>query len=487
MGQRVVVIGAGVGGLATAALLARDGDEVTVIEKNEQAGGRASMLERDGFRFDMGPSWYLMPDVFERFFQQMGTTTADHLKLRRLSPHYRLFFADGTHVDITGDLARDKLLFEQLEPGSAARFEQYLAEAKQKYDVSLRSILYRNLSWRDFSDPELQAQGRNLHVFESMEHYVRRFFRAEKMHQILQHTLLFLGGTPQTTPALYSLMTHVDFGLGVWYPDGGIYEVINALVRIGQQHGVRYLYNAPVTQIEVTSGRVTAVHSGAQRLPADVVVSNADYHHTETLLSDQRQRQFGDFYWRRRSLAPSAFILYLGVKGTLPTLAHHNLLFSKEWDTHFRQLVKHPVWPMQPSLYLCVPSKTDPTVAPPDHENVFILVPVASGLYETDQSRAEYADHILHYIETQLNIGIRHRIVTQQIFSVSDFASRYNSYQGSALGLAHTVWQSSIFRPPNRSKRVPNLYFVGANTTPGIGVPMCLISAQVVRDRLRAT
>lgn len=483
-----MIIGAGVGGLATAALLARDGHDVTVIEKNEQPGGRASLLDKDGFCFDMGPSWYLMPDVYERFFQAMGTTTADHLKLTHLAPHYRIFFdSDGTHVDITGDLDKDKALFEQIEPGSAAQFDRYLAEGKVKYDLSVESILYRNItSIFDFLSKDIRDKGRDLQVFESMQNYVGRFFHTQKMQQIIQYTLVFLGGIPRNTPALYSLMSHVDFNLGVWYPDGGIYAVIQALVALGKQHGVRYVYNQPITQIEVQNGRAVAVHSADQRYPADDVISNADYQHTETLLSEPSKRQYSDRYWKRRTLAPSAFILYLGIRGSLPELAHHNLLFSRDWDSHFRDLSSAPAWPKLPSLYICNPSKTDPHVAPPDHENLFVLVPVAAGLSEDAQSREQYAEYVLDYIERGMKISLKDRIVVKELFSVTDFVQRYNSQRGTALGLAHTLRQTTLFRPPNKSRRLPNLYFVGGNTNPGIGVPMCLISAHLVRDRMRA-
>ncbi|MEP7288318.1 MAG: phytoene desaturase family protein, partial [Chloroflexota bacterium] len=475
--KRVLVLGAGVGGLASAALLAKEGYDVTVIEKNEQPGGRASLLERDGFRFDMGPSWYLMPDVYERFFQQMGATTADYLKLTHLSPHYRIFYADGQSVDITGDLERDKALFEQIEPGSAAQFDRYLAESKTKYDVSIRSILYKNITLCDFMSKELRDSGRDLHVFRSMQNYVASFFKTEKLQQIIQYTLVFLGGIPKNTPALYSLMSHIDFNLGVFYPDGGIHAVINALVALGEQHGVKYIYNQPVTSIDAHEGRVTSVHCGDTMYAADWVISNADYRHTETLLSDPTKRQYSERYWQQRTLAPSAFIMYLGVKGELPQLAHHNLLFSPDWDGHFRELSTAPAWPHMPSLYICVPSKTDSHVAPPGYENLFVLVPVAAGLTETEESRQQYADSMLDYIERSLGLALRDRLVVKEIFSVSDFATRYNSLRGTALGLAHTIWQSALFRPANKSRRLPNLFFVGANTTPGIGVPMCLISA----------
>ncbi len=486
--RRVVIIGAGVGGLASAALLAKDGYDVTVIEKNEQPGGRASLLEIDGFCFDMGPSWYLMPDVYERFFQAMGATTADYLQLTRLAPHYRIFFdADGSAVDITGDLDKDKALFEQIEPGSAAQFDRYLAEGKTKYDVSVESILYRNItSPRDFMAKDIRDKGRDLNLFASMQNYVGRFFHTLKMQQIIQYTLVFLGGIPRNTPALYSLMSHVDFNLGVWYPEGGMYAVTRALVALGEKYRVRYVYNQPVTRLELQNGRVTTVHTNDHAYNADWVISNADYQHTESLIPDRRKRQYGDRFWRRKALAPSAFILYLGVRGGVPELVHHNLVFSRDWDRHFRELSDRPAWPELPSLYVCAPSKTDSHVAPPGDENLFVLVPVAAGLTEDATSREAYADHILDYIERSMSIYIKDRLIVKQIFSVSDFQKRYNSQRGTALGLAHTLWQSSLFRPTNKSRRVPNLFFVGANTNPGIGVPMCLISAHLAHDRLCA-
>jgi phytoene desaturase len=484
--KRIVIIGSGVGGMGAAALLAKDGYRVTVLEKNEQLGGRASLLEKDGFLFDMGPSWYLMPDVFERFFKAMGATTSDFFNLVRLKPHYRIFHADGTYSEISGNLEQDKALFERIEPGSAAAFERYLAEARVKYEVSVDAILYRNFikPW-DFLAKDVRDKGRQLQVFESMERYVKRYFKTEKMQQIVLYTLVFLGGIPHNTPALYSLMAHVDFNLGVWYPEGGLIMIPRALRQLGERYGVEYRCNEPVTRIEVNDGRATVVHTTGGSYPADLVISNADYAYTETLLPPER-RQFSQRYWNTRTLAPSAFILYLGVRGEIPQFVHHNIIFGPDWTKHFREIADRPGWPETPSLYVCNPSKTDPTVAPAGYENLFVLVPIASGLQETPGSRRAYGDFVLDYIEQTAGVALKDRIVVREEFSVSDFASRYHSLRGTALGLAHTLRQSSLFRPPNRSRKVSNLYFVGANTNPGIGVPMCLISAHLVRDRIES-
>ncbi len=483
--KRAIVIGSGAGGMGAAALLAKDGYRVTVLEKNEQPGGRMSLLQKEGFTFDMGPSWYLMPDVYERFFEAMSANVSDYLKLTRLDPHYRIFHADGSYSEITGDLDADKALFERIEPGAAAAFERYLAEAKVKYDISVKAILYRNFTkpW-DFLTKDMRDSGRQLQVFQSMERYVRRYFKTEKMQQIVLYTLVFLGGIPRNTPALYSLMAHVDFNLGVWYPDGGMIAVTRALQALGEKHGVEFHCNEPVTRIETDGKRVTAVQTALGRYKADVIVSNADYAHTETLLDNAKTRQFTPRYWERRTLAPSAFILYLGVRGELPQLVHHNILFGPDWTAHFRDIADHPGWPRTPSLYICNPNKTDASVAPPGHENLFVLVPVASGLTETPESRRAYGDFVIGYVEKTLGVSFADRIVLREDFSVPDFAARYNSLRGTALGLAHTLRQSSLFRPPNRSPKLANLYYVGANTNPGIGVPMCLISAHLVRDRI---
>lgn len=499
--KTAIVIGAGVGGLATAALLAKDGYHVTVLEKNEQAGGRASQLKKQGFTFDMGPSWYLMPDVFEKFFHNFGYSVSDFLKLQRLSPQYRIFFADKTQVEITGEWEKDAALFESLEPGSSQKLKEYLALSKEKYDLSMNGFLYHNMdNLLDMMTPSVMKSGQKLDVFQSMHNYVGRFFKTEKLQQIIQYTLVFLGGAPKNTPALYSLMSHIDFNLGVWYPKGGMYQIINAMVKLGLEYQVEYRYNSAVTRLEVTSqpqqglagklGKtkqiISAVYVGKKKYTADVIVSNADYAFTETLLSDQRAADYGPNYWRKKTLAPSAFLLYLGIKGKLPTLVHHNLYFGQNWTHHFEEIFSKPTWPKAPSIYLNKTSYADPTVAPKGHEALFVLVPVAAKLSETAFHKQAYANHIIGYLEDKLNIKLKDRIVFQEIFSVTDFEKRYHSYGGTALGLAHTLLQTAIWRPRNQSRKIKNLFYVGANTAPGIGVPICLISAELVRQRVRS-
>jgi len=483
---RVVVIGGGIGGLGTACLLGRSGYEVTLLEKNERVGGRANLLEDAGFRWDMGPSWYLMPDVFEAFFDLLGEKVGDHLRLRRLSPSYRIFFEDGDVVDMTGDLEADAETFERYEPGAGARLREYLRLSEYQYQVAMSQFVPRNYdSIFEFFNPMLLLKGSSLHVFERMEDYVSRYFSHPKLRQIIQYTLVFLGSSPYTTPALYNIMSHVDFNLGVWYPEGGIYEIVRVLERLARESGVEIVTSCPAEAIVVEGGRVSGVSTPRGIYRADVVVSNADFYHTETRLLPPRYRSYSERYWRRRTLAPSAFIIYLGVRGELPQLLHHNLYFCEDWRTNFAQIFDRPEYPRNPSVYVCCPSRTDPSVAPAGHENLFVLVPIAPGLPDNDEIRRSYAARVLGLLSEKLDIpDLRERVVVQHTFSRRDFEERYNSYRGSALGLAHTLSQSAVFRPSNRSRKVRGLFYVGANTNPGIGMPMCLISAELAWRRV---
>lgn len=485
--QNILIVGAGFGGLAAAALLAKDGHQVTVLEKNEQPGGRASSLVADGFRFDMGPSWYMMPEVFERFFREFGKTTSDYFKLFPLKPQYRVFFGDKTQLDITGDIHKDKQTFEKLEPGFSKKFDTYLAESKLKYEISMKSVLYRNMnSLFDLVNLDMMRLGAKMRIFQPMHNYIMRFFRHPKIQQILEYNLVFLGCSPKNAPSLFSLMAHVDFNLGVWYPEGGISSLVHAVEALGKEYGVTYAYNTPARQFVVKNGRITSVVTSSKTYTTDLVISNADYQFTESILSDQSLRTYSEMYWTRKVMTPSAFLLYLGVKGKIPKLEHHNLYFGDDWEKHFEEVFTHPRWPIDPSIYINKASQTDNTVAPKGHENIMVLVPVAPGLEETESWKTHYAEYIIDFIEQKLEINLKKHIVFQKAFSVTDFAERYNSYQGNALGgLAHTLFQSAIWRPNNFSQKIPNLFFVGANTVPGIGVPPAFISAHLVHDRIK--
>ncbi len=486
--QKAIVIGSGIGGLGVAALLAQDGYEVQIFEKNEQVGGRMSVFEADGFRFDMGPSWYLMPEVFARFFSLLGERIEDYLTLKKLTPSYRIFFKDTGRVeDFYSDINRDKQTFDRIESGAGASLEAYLKQSKIAYDISMQEFLYKNYdSIFDFFTWNMMTKGRKLSVFSSMHAYVSRYFSNEYLQKVIEYQLVFLGSSPYNTPSLYRLMNHIDFDLGVFYPEGGIYAVIQALAKIARARGVEIMTDMPVHQIRVEQGRATGVLlANGSFVEADLVISNADYAFTEKHLLDKKDRTYSDAYWDSRVMAPSAFILYLGIKGRIPSLQHHSLIFSKDWKQNFKEIFDDPRWPSDPSLYLCAPSVTDPTVAPPDHENVFILVPIPSGLSYTPADLAHYEDKILRTMSEVCQIpDLQERIVFKKSFSVKDFEERYNAFKGTALGFAHTLTQTAIFRPNNISKKVKGLYYVGAGTNPGIGMPICLISAELAWQRI---
>ena len=482
----VVVIGGGFGGLAAAALLAKDGKRVVVIEKNKLMGGRANLLKAKGFQFDMGPSWYMMPDVFEKFFAEFDKKPSDYLDLVKLDPQYRIIFPDKTHVDMRPDLKHNKAVFEKIEKGAGKRLQDYLDEARIKYELSVRTVLYKNVdSIFDFFSWDLLKNGRMLRPFDSMQNYVAEFFKSEKLQQIIQFTLVFLGGAPHNMPALYSLISHVDFTMHTSYPMGGMFKVVEAFVKVGKKHGVEYLPETPALALITKDGKITGVRTKNGVIHCNAVVANADMAHLEKLLDDPSLRMYDEKYWQSRVFAPSAFLMYLGVKGSVPELQHHNIFFGKNWIEHFREIFEKPSWPKDPSIYLNVPSITDPAVAPKGHHTIMILVPVACGLDETAASKEEYGEYILQYLEEKAGIKLKKKIVYKSIFSVTDFQSAYNSYAGNALGgVAHTLMQTGPFRPPNKHKKIKNLFFSGAGTVPGIGVPSAIISGHLVRDRV---
>ena len=506
-GRSAVVVGGGFGGLSTACYLADAGADVTVLEKNEQLGGRASRLEADGFRFDTGPSWYLMPDVFERFFGHFGRSPEEYYSLTRLDPHYRVFFKDseelrssddssgrgprehGDRIDLRPDVEANKETFESYEAGAGEALDAYLRESKRNYEAGMEQFVYEDRPrLRDYLTADVARNARGLSLLGSMQDHVEEYFDHPKLQQIVQYSLVFLGGAPTNTPALYNLMSHVDFNLGVYYPDGGIGGVVDGIAELGRELGVEFRTDAPVSAIRGRRGGFavrTEGEAGETYLP-DLVVSDADYAHTEQELLPPEKRQYDADYWESRTYAPSAFLLYLGVEGAVEPLAHHTLVLPTDWEEHFATIFEEPRWPDDPAYYLCVPSKTDDSVAPEGHSNLFALVPVAAGLDDDEATRERFRGLVLDDIAENTGVELRDRIVFEERFSVADFAERYNSARGSALGMAHTLRQTGPFRPPRVSSAVDGLYFAGSYTAPGIGVPMCLISGLLTAERMGA-
>lgn len=486
MPKKIIIIGSGFGGLSAAAFLAADGHDVIVLEKNQQAGGRAMTWEKNGFRFDMGPSWYTMPDVVEKFFNEFGEKPSDYYNLIRLSPSYRVFFGSDDIVDLPSSLEEIYALFDKLEENGAEKLKKFLNQAKYQYEVALDSFLYKEYrSLFDMFNWRMIKEGSKLHIFDNMERFAGRFFKTEKAKKLLQYTLVFLGGAPKKTPALYALMAYIDYELGIWYPQGGIVKMVEAIKNLAEKKGAKFIFEAEVSNIVVENGQAKGVQVGDKFYAADIIVANADYPHVELKLLPEKYRSYSKKYWQKKTIAPSAFLLYLGINTKIPQLDHHNLLLHNDWVNHFDKIFDNPGWPDKPSSYLNCTSKTDPSVAPEGKETLFLLVPIAANLPDTPEIRAEYTDKILSDIEKVIKFPIRKHIEVSRSVSLNDYASLYNAYQGTALGLSHTLWQTAFFRPKQRSSKISNLFFTGQYTHPGIGMPITLISSQIVRDIIR--
>jgi phytoene desaturase len=505
-GQSIAVIGGGISGLATAALLATEGHSVTVLEKHGVLGGRARSWGEDGFRFDAGPSWYLMPEVIDHYFRLLGTSAEEQLDLEKLDPGYRLLsqgFSDP--VDVPADRARVVKLFDQLEAGAGTRLEKYLDSAAETYTMATRRFLYSTF---DSLAPLLTADvlsrlprlGRLL--LEPLHSYARRHVSDPRLQQILEYPAVFLGTSPFSAPSMYHLMSHLDLDDGVLYPMGGFARLVEAIERLARSAGVAIEPHAEVLEIEtvpsnarrrpaaVRGVRYRSGDGNEQSLEADVVVSAADLHHTETSLLPRRLQTYPERYWSRGTAGPSALLLYLGVRGSLPQLQHHTLLFTADWEENFRAIFgKDTFIPAPASMYVCKPSATDPAVAPEGHENVFVLVPLPAdpALGGGGDERLErVADSVLAQLAEWARIpDLAERIVLRRTYGPADFERDYHSWNGTSLGPAHTLKQSAFFRAGNASRKIQGLYYAGASTIPGIGIPMCLISAELVVKRLR--
>jgi len=479
--QKIAIIGSGFSGLSAACFLAKAGAEVTVIEKHDQPGGRARMLEAEGFRFDMGPSWYWMPDVFERFFASFGKKTSDYYQLTRLDPSYRVFWEDEI-MDVPADYAALQHLFETLEPGSGKKLSEYLAGAQYKYEVGINKLVYKpGRSLTEFADFELFRGLLKLQVFSSARKHIRKYFQHQKLRQLLEFPLLFLGAMPAETPALYSLMNYADMKLGTWYPLGGMHEVVRAMHQLAESLGVKFQFNQNAKSIELNAeGKATAVLTETGRFEADVMVGSADYHFIETQLLSEAHRSYSDEFWESRTMAPSCLIYYIGTNKKIEGLQHHSLFFDVDFDDHANDIYKQPAWTKDPLFYVCCPSKTDATVAPEGCENLFILIPSAPGLAENEELRQHYFDLVIDRLEKRTGQKIADSIIYKKSYAYSEFVSDYNAFKGNAYGLANTLMQTAILKPSLKSKKVKNLFYTGQLTVPGPGVPPSIISGEVV-------
>ena len=486
MKKNIVVIGAGFAGLAAASCLAKAGHIVTLVEKNSTPGGRARAFNAGGFLFDMGPSWYWMPDVFEDYFGLFGHTPADFYELQRLDPSYRVFFGKEDSVDVPAAMQELYSLFNSLEPGAGEALQSFLQQAAYKYEVGMRKLVYKpGRSLKEFMSLRLLLDVLKLDVFKSLHAHARKFFRHPQLLQIVEFPVLFLGATPQNTPALYSLMNYADMGLGTWYPMGGMHKIVEGMVKVAEEQGVKIITDCPVHEITVENGIASKVVTAKGDFKADVVVAGADYHHVEQELLEPRWRSYGAGYWKKRTMAPSSLLFYLGINKKLNNLHHHNLFFDKDFGQHAREIYEEPSWPSDPLFYACVPSKTDASVAPEGKENLFLLVPVAPGLEDTEEIREHYYSRIMKRLESLTGQSVADSVVFKRSYAHQDFIGDYNAFRGNAYGLANTLRQTALLKPSLKSKRVKNLYYTGQLTVPGPGVPPSLISGQVVAGEIQ--
>ena len=485
--KNIVVIGSGFAGLSTACFLAKAGFAVTVVEKQATPGGRARQLIQDGFMFDIGPSWYWMPDVFERFFNEFGKKVSDYYSLDRLDPSYRIYWQDG-EMNVPANYNELKNLFESIEQGSGVQLDKFLAEANYKYQVGINKLVHKpGQSITEFLDWDVIKGVFKLDVLTNMKKHVGKYFKNPKLQQLMEFPVLFLGALPQNTPALYSLMNYADIKLGTWYPQGGMYKIVEGMYSLANELGVKFEFNSDVQQIDVVDGKAKSItyNQTNQQLPitvsADVVISAADYHFTETKLLPEKSRTYSNEYWNKRTMAPSCLLYYIGVNKKLKNILHHTLFFDTDFGLHGKEIYDSPAWPTDPLFYVSATSVTDKTTAPIGSENLFFLIPVASGLQgDTEELRDKYFDKIVQRFEEKIGEKIIDNIIYKKSYSVSNFVHDYNSFRGNAYGLANTLMQTAVLKPSCKSKKVINLFYTGQLTVPGPGVPPSLISGEVV-------
>lgn len=483
--NRAVVIGSGFAGLSAACFLAKGGAKVTVLEKHSIPGGRARQFSNGGFTYDMGPSWYWMPDAFERFFEKFGKTPADYYTLKRLDPSYTVFY-DKSAMDIPADYKKLQELFESIEPGSSLKLDRFLEGAAYKYKVGMQKLVYKpGLSVWEFMDAEVFKGLFKLDLFSSMKTHIGNYFKDERLRQLLEFPVLFLGALPEKTPALYSLMNYADICLGTWYPDGGMYKIVEGMYQLAISLGVEFKFNTEALHIDVNNKKAVAVQTESQSFLADVVVGAADYHYIETELLSSEYQSYSSSYWDSRDLAPSSLIFYLGLNKKLTNIQHHSLFFDVSFDTHAKAIYGNPQWPENPLFYVSCTSLTDASVAPQGCENLFILIPLATDLADdTPERRVDYLDLVIERMEVRLGQKIKDSIIFQKSFAGTEFKSEYHAFKGNAYGLSNTLMQTANLKPSIKSRKVTNLYYAGQLTLPGPGVPPALVSGELVATQI---
>ena len=479
MNKNIAIIGSGFSALSASCYLAQAGHTVSIFEKNDTVGGRCRQFKKEGFTFDIGPSWYWMPDIFDKFFAEFGKKTSDYYQLDKLSPAYKIFFKDD-NITIGDTLDKICLEFERIEPGSSIPLKKFIKKASENYDIAINKVVLKpGISPLELITPETAM--RVDQFFKTISREVRKNFKNPKLISTLEFPVLFLGAKPSKTPSFYNFMNYADFGLGTWHPKGGMYEIIKAMQSLAESLGVVIKTNSPITKINVANKKATSIVVNNQILEFDVVLSGADYHHSETLL-DETHRQYSEKYWSKKTFAPSSLLFYIGFDKKLNNVQHHNLFFDTNFEAHAEEIYDNPQWPSDPLFYANFPSTTDSSMAPKDCETGFFLIPIAPGIEDTPEIRAQYLDIILTRFEKLTKQNVKNNIIFKESFCVKDFIKDYNSYKGNAYGMANTLLQTAFLRPKLKSKKVNNLYFTGQLTVPGPGVPPALISGKLVAE-----
>lgn len=479
MGKNIAIIGSGFSALSASCYLAQSGHNVTIFEKNSTVGGRCRQLKKEGFTFDIGPSWYWMPDIFDKFFADFNKKTSDFYQLDKLSPAYKIFFKDD-EITIGDTLEKICIEFERIEKGSSVPLKKFINKAATNYDIAINKVVLKpGISPLELVTPETIM--RVDQFFKTISRDVRKNFKNPKLISTLEFPVLFLGAKPNKTPSFYNFMNYADFGLGTWHPKGGMYEIIKAMSSLAESLGVTIKTDSPVAKINVLDKKATAIIVGNQTLQFDVVLSGADYHHSETLL-DIKHRQYSEKYWSKKTFAPSSLLFYIGFDKKLNNVQHHNLFFDTNFETHAEEIYDNPSWPKDPLFYANFPSITDHSMAPEGSETGFFLIPIAPGIDDTTEIREKYLNIILQRFEKLTKQDVKNNIIFKESFCVKDFIKEYNSYKGNAYGMANTLLQTAFLRPNLKSNKLKNLYFTGQLTVPGPGVPPALISGKLVAE-----
>ena len=484
--KKIAVIGAGFAGLSAAAYLSKEGFKVDVYEKNETIGGRARQLRTgNGYVFDMGPSWYWMPDVFDQFFNDFGYQTKDLYELQLLDPGFSIVFGENDTMHVPANFEELCQMFESIEIGSSTKLKQFLDEAAYKYKVGIEKLVYKpGLSITEFIDKDLMKGIFKLQVFTNFSKHVKKFFKNPKLIALMEFPVLFLGAMPEDTPALYSLMNYAGLKLGTWYTKGGFGTVIDAMKDIAVKQGANFYLNEAVDSFNIIDKQITQIRTAKRTANYDGIIASADYHHVEQKLLGDQYRNYDEKYWDKRVLAPSSLIFYLGVSKKLERIHHHTLFFDEDLKQHAIEIYKDPKWPTKPLFYVCCPSKTDNSVAPAGHENLFILMPLATNIEDSEMLREQYFEMIMDRLEKFTNQDIRSFIDYKKSYCISDFVNDYNSYKGNAYGLANTLLQTANLKPSLKNKKINNLFYAGQLTVPGPGVPPSIISGNVAAKQL---